>query len=49
VESLKRAYQTSAITCAGMIASLFIYAIIVEAIRVQQRPFEGFSSVQSHQ
>jgi F0F1-type ATP synthase membrane subunit c/vacuolar-type H+-ATPase subunit K len=44
VESLKKAYRTSAITCAGMIASLFIYAIVVEVIKIQHRPFAGFAS-----
>ena len=44
VKSLKKAYQTSAITCAGMMASLFIYAILVEVIKVQHRPFAGFAS-----
>ena len=44
VESLKKAYRTSAITCAGMIASLFIYAIVAEVIKTQHRPFAGFAS-----
>lgn len=44
VESLKKAYRTTALIGTGMIASLFIYAILVEAIRVQQRPFAGFAS-----
>ena len=44
VESLKKAYRTTAIIGAGMIASLFLYAIVVEAIKVQHRPFAGFAS-----
>jgi F0F1-type ATP synthase membrane subunit c/vacuolar-type H+-ATPase subunit K len=44
VESLKKAYQASAITCAGMITSLFLYAIVVEVIKAEHRPFAGFAS-----
>jgi F0F1-type ATP synthase membrane subunit c/vacuolar-type H+-ATPase subunit K len=46
MESLKKAYRTSAIVCAGMIASLFIYAIVVEVINAQHRPFASFPEIQ---
>ncbi len=44
VESLKKAYRTTAIIGAGMIASLFIYAIVVEVMKFQHRPLAGFAS-----
>jgi F0F1-type ATP synthase membrane subunit c/vacuolar-type H+-ATPase subunit K len=44
VESLKKAYRTAAIIGAVMIASLLIYAIVVEVIKVEHRPFAGFAS-----
>lgn len=39
---LKKAYRISAIIGIAIVASFFFYAIIVEFVRVQYKPFKGF-------
>jgi len=39
---LKRAFRTTVIVNGTLVASLFIYALMVELIRSQLRPFSGF-------
>src|SRR4030043_1950925 len=39
---LKRAFRTTAIVNGALVASLFIYALMVELIKSQLRPFSGF-------
>lgn len=43
MDPLKKAYKANAMIGAGMIASLFIYAVMIELIRGQLRPFAGFA------
>lgn len=41
---LKRVFRTTVIVNGALAASLFVYALIVELIRSQLRPFSGFLS-----
>ncbi|MEK6692134.1 MAG: type ISP restriction/modification enzyme [Nitrospirota bacterium] len=43
VDELKRGYRTTFITGITIIASVFVYAAIVELIKIRFAPFEGFS------
>ena len=42
-EELKRSYKTASMIGVAMIASLFIYLIVVEVLRAQLKPFRGFA------
>jgi F0F1-type ATP synthase membrane subunit c/vacuolar-type H+-ATPase subunit K len=42
-EELKRSYKTASMIGVAMIASLFIYLIVVEALRALLKPFRGFA------
>jgi hypothetical protein len=42
MEDLKKAYRTSALINSAIIASLLIYLIVAEMIKIQYEPFEGF-------
>ncbi len=41
---LKRGFRTTLIINGALVASLFIYAVMVELIKAQLRPFPGFAS-----
>ena len=42
-EELRKAYRIAAVIGAAMIASLVMYAVVVELIKKQNAPFSGFS------
>ena len=44
-DDLRKAYRVTAIIGLVMVASLFIYAVVVEVIKKQNEPFGGFSPV----
>ncbi len=47
MEDLRNMYQATAIVCAGMIGSLFIYVAVVESTRVVFGDFNGFLTASS--
>jgi hypothetical protein len=42
-EELKRSYKTASMIGVTIIASLFVYLIVVEVLRTQLKPFRGFA------
>lgn len=44
---LKREYKTTAIISGAMMISLVFYAVVVEVLRFQHKPFEGFAPNES--
>jgi len=41
---LKAAHRNTAIICRAMMSSLLVYAIVVEVMAAQNKPFDGFMS-----
>lgn len=46
MDELKKAYRISVIIGIAIIASVFIYAVVVELIKSEYEPFKGFSPFQ---
>jgi len=42
-EELKRSYKTASMIGITVIASLFVYLIVVEVLRIELKPFRGFA------
>ena len=44
-DELKRSYKTASMIGVTIIASLFVYLIVVEVLRMQLKPFRGFAPI----
>lgn len=42
MDSFRKAYKTTVLIGAAIIGSLFVYAMVIEVLRVQRGPFTGF-------